>query len=190
MTNDGKFWGPAVDGERVVGWTRVDSPVPGAVEAMNDGVPQRFLRFRDGAVVRLNEAEVQEIVDAEAAAEAQRAEDALAAAEASQIQAQADAEAAQVAQAAQREAEFMAMAPMVQLYVATIRKHFGAGAETNRDVTETAVAAYFEGKRMAGTITAVETADAIALTRYFDLLSRWNGTGETWTLPYHLLEGA
>jgi hypothetical protein len=39
--------------------------VPGAVEAMYDGVPQRFLRFRDGAVVRLSDAERQEILEEE-----------------------------------------------------------------------------------------------------------------------------
>ena len=80
MTNDGKFWGPVVDGERVVAWTRWDTPVPGSVEALRDGVPQRFLRFRDGAVVLLSEAERKEILDAEAAEAAQRAEDAAVAA--------------------------------------------------------------------------------------------------------------
>ena len=78
MTNDGKFWGPVCEGESIVTWTRVDSPVPGAVEALRDGVPQRFLRFRDGAVVRLSEAEIQEILDAEAAEAAQREADAAA----------------------------------------------------------------------------------------------------------------
>jgi hypothetical protein len=76
---DGKFLGPVCEGERIVAWTRWDTPVPGAVEALRDGVPQRFLRFRDGAVVRLSEAERKEIVDAEEAAAAQRAEDAAAA---------------------------------------------------------------------------------------------------------------
>jgi hypothetical protein len=176
MTNDGKFWGPVCEGERIVAWTRWDTPVPGAAEAVNDGVPQRFLRFRDGAVVRLSEVEQQEILDAEALAEQAR-------------QQAVEAEAAAVLLDAQqsRAAQFSALAPMVSLYVTTLRKHFGDGAETNCEVTETAVAAYFEGKRMAGTITACETADAIALTRYFDILSRWNGTGETWTLPYELL---
>ena len=77
---DGKFWGPVVDGDRVVAWTRWDTPVPGAVEALSDGVPQRFLRFRDGAVVRLSDAERKEITDAEAADAAQRETDAAEAA--------------------------------------------------------------------------------------------------------------
>ena len=33
--NDGKFWGPVVDGDRVVAWARWDSMVPGAVEAID-----------------------------------------------------------------------------------------------------------------------------------------------------------
>jgi hypothetical protein len=178
MTNDGKFWGPVVEGERIVAWTRVDSPVPGAAEAMRDGVPMRFLRFRDGAVVRLSESEIQEILDAEAAEAAQReanAQAALVAAEEARAQSQADYE-------ARRAAEFVAMAPMVRTYRDTLRKHFGPNAETNREVTETAVAAYFEAKRIPESINAVETADAIALTRYFAILAAWNGTGETWTM--------
>jgi hypothetical protein len=92
MTNDGKFWGPVCEGERIVAWSRVDAPVPGAVEALRDGVPQRFLRFRDGAVVRLSDAEREEILDAEAAEAEQRETDAAAAA--------AQREAAEAAQAA------------------------------------------------------------------------------------------
>ncbi len=183
MTNDGKFWGPVVDGERVVAWARVDSPVLGAVEAMYDGTPLRFLRFRNGVVACLSEAEQQEILDAEAAHRDADAAAAAVAAEEARAQAQADYE-------ARRAAEFVAMAPMVRTYRDTLRKHFGVGAETNREVTETAVAAYFEGKRIPEKINAVETADAIALIRYFAILAAWNGTGETWTLPYHLLEEA
>ena len=111
MTNDGKFWGPVVDGERVVAWTRVDAPVAGAVEALRDGVPQRFLRFRDGAVVRLSDAERKEITDAEAESEAQRAEDAAAAAAGAAAQREADAAAE-------------ALAPRdVDLGKATLRTH-------------------------------------------------------------------
>ena len=167
MTHDGKFWGPVCEGERIVAWTRWDTPVPGAVEALLDGVPQRFLRFRDGAVVRLSEAEQQEILDVEALA-AQEEEGAKAA--------------EQAAYEARRSAEFAAMASMVRTYRDTLRKHFGPNAEINREVTETAVAAYFDAKRIPETINAVETADAIALTRYFGILAAWNGTGETWTM--------
>jgi hypothetical protein len=93
MTNDGKFWGPVCDGERVVAWMRVDSPVPGAIEALHAGVPMRFLRFRNGMIARLSDAERKEILDAEAAEAAQRETDAAEAA------AQREAEAAEAAAA-------------------------------------------------------------------------------------------
>jgi hypothetical protein len=93
----------------------------------------------------------------------------------------------QAGAAAARLASFQPLIPLAVLYRAALRKHFGPNAETNRDVTETMVAAYFDQKRIAGTITSVETADAIALARYFEILAAWNGTGETWTLPYEVL---
>jgi hypothetical protein len=99
----------------------------------------------------------------------------------------------QAAEAAAAEAARLArFAPYVAiagLYRATLRKHFGDNAETNHAVTKTSVSAYFENKRMSGAITAVETADAVALNIYFDLLAAWNGTDETWTLPYEVLPG-
>lgn len=54
-------------------------------------------------------------------------------------------------------------------------------------MTKASVSAYFEQKRMAQTINAVETADALAFSMYFDILAAWNGTGETWTLPYEVV---
>ncbi len=91
------------------------------------------------------------------------------------------------AEEAARLASFQPLIPVASLYRATLRKHFGDAAETNHDVTKSSVSAYFEQKRMAQTINAVETADALALTMYFDILAAWNGTGETWTLPYEVV---
>lgn len=94
------------------------------------------------------------------------------------------------AQEAAAEARLATFAPLVQvasLYRATLRKHFGESAEINHDVTKSSVSAYFESKRMAQTITAVETADALALSMYFDILAAWNGTGETWSLPWGIV---
>jgi hypothetical protein len=51
-------------------------------------------------------------------------------------------------------------------------------------VTATVVAGYFTGKQIAGTITAQELADAVVLDKLFESLRRWNGTDETWTLPW------
>lgn len=91
------------------------------------------------------------------------------------------------AEEAARIASFQPLIPIASLYRATLRKHFGANAETNHEVTKSSVSMYFEGKRMSQTINAVETADALALSMYFDILSAWNGTGETWTLPYEVV---
>jgi len=57
-------------------------------------------------------------------------------------------------------------------------------AETNRDVTQTSVAAYFEQKRMTRTITAAEAADALSLAMAFDRLAPIMGDDppNTWTL--------
>lgn len=91
------------------------------------------------------------------------------------------------AEEAARLASFQPLIPVASLYRATLRKHFGDNAETNHAVTKSSVSAYFEQKRMAGIITAVETADALALTMYFDILAAWNGTGETWTVPWQVV---
>jgi hypothetical protein len=37
------------------------------------------------------------------------------------------------------------------------------------------------------TITTQELADAIVLDKLFAELEAWNGTGETWTLPWNAL---
>jgi hypothetical protein len=102
-------------------------------------------------------------------------------------QAAEDEAARKAAEEAARIASFQPLTPVASLYRITLRKHFGDNAETNHDVTKSSVSAYFEQKRMAGTITAVETADALALTMYFDILAAWNGTGETWTVPWQVV---
>jgi hypothetical protein len=89
--------------------------------------------------------------------------------------------------AAARLASFAPFATKAVLFRATLRKHFGPTAETDRAVTATSVAEYFMGKQVAGTITTQELADAIVLDKLFAELAAWNGTGETWTLPYEVL---
>jgi hypothetical protein len=89
--------------------------------------------------------------------------------------------------AAARLASFAPFATKAVLFRATLRKHFGDNAETNHAVTATSVAEYFMGKQVAGTITTQELADAIVLDKLFAELAAWNGTGETWTLPYEVL---
>ena len=53
--------------------------------------------------------------------------------------------------------------------------------------TAQAVEQYFAGLTLAGTITAQQASDGVFLKTLFDELSAWNGTGETWTLPWELV---
>jgi hypothetical protein len=69
----------------------------------------------------------------------------------------------------------------------TMRRNFGDNAETNHAIDAKAVESYFVGKQVAGTITVQELADASVLERLFTVLSAWNGTGETWSLPWGVL---
>ena len=69
----------------------------------------------------------------------------------------------------------------------TMRRNFGDGAETNREIDAKAVENFFVSKQVAGTITVQELADASVLERLFAELATWNGTGETWSLPWGVL---
>lgn len=70
------------------------------------------------------------------------------------------------------------------LFRLTLRRHFGDGAETNRDVTAGAVAAHFTAQQVAGTITATDLADAVMLDKMFTELAAWTGDGTSWTFPW------
>ena len=82
-----------------------------------------------------------------------------------------------------RIASFDPLIPRAALFRATLRRHFGDGAETNRDVTATAVEGYFILK---DPVTAADLKDAMVLKESFTALSAWNG-GETWTLPWEVV---
>jgi hypothetical protein len=86
--------------------------------------------------------------------------------------------------ASSRLASFAPLIPHAALFRATLRKHFGANAETNREVTAGTVADYFTARQIAGTISAAELADAVVLDKLFTELAAWGGTGETWSLPW------
>lgn len=60
----------------------------------------------------------------------------------------------------------------------TLRKHFGEGAETNREVTATVVTNYF---LTAPGLSVDDLRDGLKLERQFEKLAAYNGTGETWT---------
>lgn len=66
------------------------------------------------------------------------------------------------------------------IFRTTLRKYFGPNAETNRAITEPVVEAYF-----IQAIPDVWTLrDCDLLARLFVILREWNGTDETWTLPW------
>jgi hypothetical protein len=91
--------------------------------------------------------------------------------------------------AAARLASFAPLIPHAALFRATLRKHFGANAETTREVTASTVADFFTARQIAGTITAAELADAVVLDKLFTELAAWGGTGETWSLPWEQVPG-
>jgi hypothetical protein len=98
------------------------------------------------------------------------------------LQSEIDAEAA-----AARLASFQPLIPQAHLFRILIRRNFGDGAETNREVGKDQVTAYFAGLTLAGTITATQASDGVLLARMFEDLEAWNGTGETWTLPWEVV---
>lgn len=89
--------------------------------------------------------------------------------------------------AAARLASFRPLIPQAHLFRILIRRNFGDGAETNREVGKDQVTAYFAGLTLAGTITATQASDGVLLARMFEDLAAWNGTGETWTLPWEVV---
>ena len=82
-----------------------------------------------------------------------------------------------------RLASFQPLIPPAALFRATLRRHFGENAETNRQVTATAVEGYFVTK---DPVTAADLKDALVLKESFTALAEWNG-GETWTLPWEVV---
>jgi hypothetical protein len=73
------------------------------------------------------------------------------------------------------------------IFRATLRKHFGDGAELNEAVTVAAVEAHFVGKQLAGTITVQELADAFLLSRLFATITAWTGTGSVRDFPWEIV---
>jgi len=71
-----------------------------------------------------------------------------------------------------------------------LRLHFGENAETNHEVTEAAVSAYFVNRRM--TLEASErmddAADSMLLANGFSAITEWTGAGTTWSFPWELIQ--
>lgn len=73
------------------------------------------------------------------------------------------------------------------IFKMVMRKYFGDGAETNRNITATVVQTYFMNKQLGGIITVQELADAIVLDKLFASLIEFTGTGESWTFPWEIV---
>ena len=180
--NDGLFWAAReINGK--VEFFRSTTYTKNAEIYQDFHIPQKFLKIENNEVVVLSADQQQQILDNEAVqqeAERLRLEQLAIDAEQQNLIQQEILE-------TNRKNEFLAMASMINSYVTTLRKYFGENAETDQNITEQTVTEFFEMKRLSETITPVENADLLALLRYFTILATWNGTGETWTLPYHLL---
>jgi hypothetical protein len=92
---------------------------------------------------------------------------------------------------AEREAarlqSFAPLIPTAALFKALIRRNFGANAETNTEITADIVQGYFVRLTLTGEITAQQASDGVLLQQAFEKLAAWNGTGETWTLPWEVV---
>ena len=90
-----------------------------------------------------------------------------------------------------RQARIDAISPMLKMQAAMfrtiIRRYFGANAETNRDVTYTAVFTYFVGKQSAGTITVQEIADMYVLEKLYVSITAWTMDDTTWSFPWEII---
>lgn len=88
----------------------------------------------------------------------------------------------------QRQAKLATLTPQLLMQAGAFRKilrtYFGENAETNHDVTFTAVMNYFLAKQASGTITAQEVADMTVLKEIYVILVAWTGDGTTWSFPW------
>ena len=75
-------------------------------------------------------------------------------------------------------------APQAYKFRELMRKHFGPDAETNREITADAVEYHFA---TATGLSGDDVRDGIFLKELFEKLAAWNGTGETWSLPWGVL---
>lgn len=97
-----------------------------------------------------------------------------------------EAEAAALAetQRVARLATFAPLIPLAQAYRATLQSYFGPGAETNRAVTQTAVAGMFLQKYVTQTMSDADDRAQALLNFGFQALSAWAGDSTTWTVPW------
>ena len=105
-------------------------------------------------------------------------------------EAQQQAQAAQAAQASidQYNAAIAAVVPFAQLYRSTLQSLFGAGAETNQNISQAYVEGYF-GNLIAtnGILTNQQLTQLTVLREGFTELSKFTSDGTTWKFPWSLI---
>jgi len=179
--SDGLFFSAKlVDGKIV--FYRGPNPVNGAAYYPDKPELYKYLVLDDSGVHEVNQ-EQKDIIDA---AEAQAIQDRInqeniiksALEEQQAIQ--------EAAAAEERLNSFIPLIPTARLFRSILRIYFGEGAEINRDITSEVVMGYFLQKRKTG-ITLEETFDSVSLMKLHQILTYWNRTDETWTLPWHLV---
>jgi hypothetical protein len=179
--SDGLFWAAKLAEGRMV-FFRGPVSVTGAAYYHDKPDMLKYLVLDDSGVHEVN----QEAKDAIDAAEAQEIAEAQAIAETeAQVHAEAD-EAAEQARVQERLDSFVPLIPTARAFRTILRAYFGAGAETDRNITSEMVMGYFLKKRETG-LTTEETFDAVALMKMHQVLIEWNQSTETWTIPWELV---
>jgi len=71
-----------------------------------------------------------------------------------------------------------------EIFKSKLQSYFGAGAETNREITAEFVAGHFAVKVMTKTITRDDIEDAEFFATWFPKLSAVTSDGTTWSFPF------
>jgi hypothetical protein len=90
-------------------------------------------------------------------------------------------------EAAARLQSFIPLIPTAALFKALMTRNFGIGSVTNREITADVVQGHFVQLTLTGAITAQQASDGVLLQQAFEKLAAWNGTGETWSLPWEVV---
>jgi hypothetical protein len=170
--NDGLFWSARLN-NGLVEFYRAENSTQGAAEFHNSDIPIKYIVLENNIVREMTQSEK----DAVDLAEQERIV-------AEQERIAQDQTIIEQERIAARLAHFTSLIPSATVFRITMRKHFGDNAETNTEITETYVKNYFINKQMAGTITALEVADALILDKLYVEIMRYTGDNTTWSFPW------
>jgi len=186
--NDGLFWSARmVNG--VIEFYRSEIYTKNAEIYYDGHIPFKFLKIENNEVIVLTEAEQQQII----AAHEQLERETLAAQEQAELEKIAAQEAALLAQQVAKRNSFTALIPYAIIYKQTLRNLFPEyeTPETNITVTYDMVQQRLLTLTSDPEITLEQRLNllqsGIVLKELFTKLSTWNGTEETFTLPWDML---